>query len=35
VWSAVAVDDALLLIVSATKEKVPQRESETVLNVKK
>lgn len=35
VWSAVAVDDALLLIVSATKEKVAQRESETVLNVKK
>jgi poly(A) polymerase len=31
----VAVDDALLLIVSASKERVPQRESEAVLNVKK
>lgn len=30
-----AVDDALLLTVSVTKERVPQGESEAVLNVKK
>lgn len=35
VWRAVAVDDALLLIVSASKERVAQHESEAVLNVKK
>jgi asparagine synthetase B (glutamine-hydrolysing) len=35
VWSASAVDDALLFIVSASKERLPQRESEAVLNVKK
>lgn len=35
VWTATSVDDALLLVVSATKERLPQRESEAVLHLKK
>lgn len=35
VWSVSAVEDNLILVVSATKEKVHQRESETVIDSKK
>jgi GTPase Era involved in 16S rRNA processing len=35
VWSAIAVDDALLFIVSMSKDRQAQRETEAILNVKK
>lgn len=35
VWSAIAVDDAIMLIVSMSKDRQAQRETEAILNVKK
>lgn len=35
IWSVSTVDENILLVCSATKDKVPQRETETIVSEKK